>query len=715
MAVGEYDKPTTSTGRKWMVGTNVLVMIALVVGIVVVCQLLAFRAGKRWDMTSAGVNSLSHGTENLLATLDTNIRLTSLYFESDLDEEDQQRYRSVAHDLLDLYEATNRGKIARDWINPIKDQAGMRKLRARLLALPAFKEQVDAHQARIDKYLTQVDGEIRTLIQAESDKIASFGGAMGDTSSNRSIAAIENLFLQLGGALDRTREQIEAMTPKANPQYAAAINELRTLYGEVGKWLKDLGRFGPEQAANDTTLPPNQADYLRTIGNRCASVVASIEAETTMLEELDLLKVEDILRQLGPTNNAILVETDSDAKVVDFASVWPPINDGMGGRARFEQRAFKGEERLTSAILRVTHKEQTAVVFVRFGGAPAFQGRPLPGQPPAPYTTMKRQLEDANFIVEEWDLKSTKTPPAINPAPTQTLFVVLKPFPPQRSAMGQPSQEPPFSDIEKQAVVNAIGDSGGALFVAGWAPGPFGPIATPYEYGDYLKDEWGIEVDHGVMLVKAIGFAPGKYGIDARSFFNTTDVDLSDHPIVKTASGSLISLPWCAPLRLTDSAPEGVTRETLVTRPAADGVWGVKSIQKYQQQLDNRDYLVKEEDDLEGPFDLAVAATKGDAKVVVVSSRDFATDSIAFARRMEMGAKGITVRSVNPDNVSLLINSLHWLNDNSEFMNIGKPIDSAVLNIENATTEKAVQVVTIFVWPALALCMGGVAWFVRRR
>ena len=76
------------------------------------------------------------------------------------------------------------------------------------------------------------------------------------------------------------------------------------------------------------------------------------------------------------------------------------------GRAGFDRRAFKGEEKLTSAILRATHKEQTAVVFTRYGGTPLFLGRFMPGQPPAPYTSMKQQLEDANFIVEEWDVKS---------------------------------------------------------------------------------------------------------------------------------------------------------------------------------------------------------------------------------------------------------------------------------------------------------------------
>ena len=113
--------------------------------------------------------------------------------------------------------------------------------------------------------------------------------------------------------------------------------------------------------------------------------------------------------------------------------------------------------------------------------------------------------------------------------------------------------------------------------------------------------------------------------------------------------------------------------------------------------------------------DLAVAATKGDAKVAVVSSREFAEDDVAFARELGMGPQGITIRTRNPGNVTLLINTMHWLNDNTAFMNIGKPIDAAVLEIPKPSTVKTVQALTIFVWPVVALACGGVMWWVRRR
>ncbi len=194
-----------------------------------------------------------------------------------------------------------------------------------------------------------------------------------------------------------------------------------------------------------------------------------------------------------------------------------------------------------------------------------------------------------------------------------------------------------------------------------------------------------------------------------------TDLYLEKHEIVSGGSARRVALPWSCPLEINAAPPEGVKLQRLVSLPKRDGVWGVKNIQKYQEQLEQHDYMSKAEGDLEGPFDLAVTATKGDAKIVVVSSREFAEDAVAFAREMRMGSQGIVIGSRNPGNVTLLINTMHWLNDNTAFMNIGKPIDSAVLEIPKPTTVKVVKALTIGVWPFLALACGGVVWWVRRR
>lgn len=716
MAVESQEKAPvapTSSGRRFRVGTNVLVATVLAIAIVVVAQVIAFRSHQRWDMTSSGINSLSEGTENLLRNLDRNIRLTSLYFETDRETKDQPRYRRAARDLLDLYEATNRAKVRADGINPLKDHEKYRKLIARLRGKTVFREELETYKARIDKYMNEVDPEIRALVQGELDRLSGMGGSLGDSVSRSALGQVENAFHEMSSILDSSREQIETVSLADIPEYDRGINQLRTVYNQLSRTLKNIGAFGASEAQQAEGLSPDQVAFLREAGSRYTTVVGNIEAETTELQGLEPLKFNDLVAQLAPTTNALLVETDDDARVVDFSSVWPEVQ--QGGDSGFDNRAFKGEEKLTSAILRTTHKEQTAVVFVRYAGPHSFMGGMFRQQPAAPYANMKLQLEDANFIVDEWDLQSSNDPPTIEPTPTRTIYLVLKPTAPKMGPMGRPSQEPPFTDTHRQALLSAIEKDGRALFIAGWHPGPFGPIPSTYEYNDYLNDKWGIKVDTSALLIETINTEPGKYAIGRNDFFSMRKVRVSDHDIVSGALTRVVGLPMCARLELSTTPPDGVEHARLMTVPKTDGLWGETNIQGLMQRARSRQPLAPGEDDLTGPFDLAVAAGKDDAKIVVVSSATFATDNIAFAQAMALTSQGITIRARNPGNVPLLINSLHWLNDNTEFMNIGKPIEAAVLQIKSESTVAAIQALTIFGWPFLALVSGGMVWWVRRR
>ncbi|MEK7731463.1 MAG: hypothetical protein AAB363_06355, partial [Planctomycetota bacterium] len=467
----------------------------------------------------------------------------------------------------DLYEATNRGKVTADWVNPLKDHEKFQKLLARLREKTAFADTVTVYQARIDAYKTDLDAQMRKLLQEELTLIGPTVGAMGDSSRPSPTAQVEELLRRLSSELEMTREQVDSLTTAANPQYSAAVGELKSLYPKISKSLKEIGKFAVGEIGRNPSMPAAQASFLRDANSRYADLVASLEGETTKLQDMQPLKLDDLINQLAPTSNAMLVETDADAMVVDFSSTWPPVDQSGGGmRVPFEKRAFKGEEKLTAAILRATHKEQTAVVFVRYGGQPLFMGGFMPGQPPAGYGIMKQQLEDANFIVEEWDLKTKDTLPEIDPKPTRTIFVVLKPEPPQQRnpMMGQQQPpDPPFGESHRQALLNALGTNGRALFIAGWAPGPFGPIAGTYEYNDYLKQNWGIGVDASALLIAATNIAPGKYVVTRQDFHHMTDLDLEKHEIVSGGSARLVALPWSAPLEINAAPPEGVKLQRL--------------------------------------------------------------------------------------------------------------------------------------------------------
>jgi hypothetical protein len=705
----------SAASRRMVVGANVAVSVALAVGITVVLQVMAFNAPGRWDMTSSGINSLTSATERLLGDLDGTVRLTSLYFETELEEEDQPRYRRAVDDLLKLYQSVNRPHVVADWINPIKDHQKLNELMSGLRKIERFAKEFEPHQAVVDGFRKTLYDKLRGVIDGELARLAALGDPLAGGAVSRTIAPVQQALTGLDRRVESTQSRVEALTAAADRVTVTdATDEITALLGELDRLLKDISEYGQKASARATGLTPEQEGYLRELGARLAEVQAEVGALKEKTDALTAPKLDDILSQIGATTNALLVSTDDDAVVLDFETIWPPMQGAQPrGALTFRERAFKGEEKLTSAILRVTHREQTAVVFVRYGGNPLFFGGFMPGMPPAPYATMKTQLEDANFVVHEWDVKSSETPPAIDPPPTKTIYVVLKPTPPRSGPMGQQPQETPISPEQVDRIVSAVKESGRAIFIGGWHPGPFGPIPSTCEFNDHLRAEWGVEVDTSQLLLRTMSIAPGRY-VFAQGPVIMSDVEVSEHAIVSGANARRLRLPLCAPLKMPENAPEGVTLAPLVSQPRQDGVWGARDVSKYEAQT-TQEYVTKVEGDGEGPFVLAVAAERDKTKVVVVSSAGFAEDGIAFARGVSLGPQGFTLRSLNPGNVSLFVNSLHWLNDNTQFMDLGQPIDAAVLTIKNPATPNRVAALTIVVWPALALACGGVVWWVRRR
>jgi hypothetical protein len=125
--------------------------------------------------------------------------------------------------------------------------------------------------------------------------------------------------------------------------------------------------------------------------------------------------------------------------------------------------------------------------------------------------------------------------------------------------------------------------------------------------------------------------------------------------------------------------------------------------------------VIRSPSDYTGQFTIALAATKGDAKAVVISSSDFASDRVAFQMELAMTANGLSMRARNPGNPALFVNSLHWLNDNVEWMNLGSPVDQSTITIDpKSGAMRGVQAAVALVPIAVMLC-GVAVWMVRRR
>ena len=711
MAVDQGAAGLRFEGRRRTVGTNVLLATVLVVGIVGLLQWAGYRFSGRADCTSSSINSLSDGTVHLLDGLDETVRITTAYFKTDIEEKDQAKYRSTAEDLVNLYQIENRSKIEVESFNPLQDHDKRKELLDRLQEKPKFHDQSAKHRELLDKFEDELVPEITTLLDAELTQMGGLGESLGGTSGTV-LGQIEVLLNKLQRDLGATQAEIKDASQADLPQYGAAVSVMHSLCSNLSKRFKDIGTVGG-QVAGDTNLSPTQADFLAGAQARYQPLVDKLDELIDAAAELPQLDLEDIARQLAPNSNPIIVETDSDAKVVSFRDVWPPVDQSAAASMAFKDRVFRGEEKLSAAILQLTQKEKTAVVFVRYGGSPLFMGGFMPGQPPAPFSQIKTHLEDLNFEVREWDLSTQTEPPEFDPAPAKTIYVVMKPSsPPQDPRMQQ--QQTPFGPQHSQAILDAIADSGRAVFLAGWYPGPFGPIPGSYEYAEHLKDTWGIEVEAGVLLLQARSPGPNQYTLRGDAPF-MMEPSSADHPISKQLQFLRTILPYVCPLKLADTPPEGVDLKKLVWCERRDGLWGAKDVQAYVEQM-REIYVQKVKGDLEGPFTVAAAASKDDAKVVVISARDFCADEMAFARDLAVTAEGLVVRSRNPGNLTLLVNTLHWLNDNEGIMGLGRPIDTATLDVAKGSFSWFfVRALVWAFWPILVVVGGLGVWYVRRR
>lgn len=699
--------------RHLLIGTNVLLSVVAATAIVAVLQWGAFFKTTKFDLTDQGINSLTAGTERLVKGLPGKVRLTSAYFQTDLEDEDQAKYRGKIGDLINLYQSANRSLVEVDSFNPLQDHSKRERLMERLQNLEKFKSQTAPYREVVERFQKDLSKTIGDLLQRE----------ITDVSALVELAPeAEKDLLQVQDVLNRWQEQLnfalqdvtDAMST-SQPRLGTASGAVSTLCSSLSRDLNAIVKFGGQLLSKHPDSSKGVRDFFAGAETRYQTLIGDLDGEATKARELPPLDFENIARQVGATSNALVVETEADAKVIGFAEVWPTLDPNLPPTsAKFANRLFKGEEKVTSALLQLTEKQKTAVVFVRFGGGPLFFGG-MPGQPPADYADLKQLLEDANFQVEEWDVGTSMTPPEMEPAPSRTLWVVLRPENPPPNFQQQMQQPKNFDDTHRQAVLAAMGDNARAIFIAGWAPGPFGAFPEPYPYETYLNDQWGVHVSSDRLLLEAlVGQRPGEFTLQQRSLF-ISDFERSDHLLVKDLRGQSTAMPYACPLDLAAQPPEGVTLAKLLTCARTDTLWGVKDLQKYSEKTRVGEPVTKSPEDVYGPFTLAAVAEKGEAKIVVLSSRECMTDQVAMAPALMRTSQGLTLRPASPGNVALFLNSLHWLNDRTEWMGVGRPVDAGSIQIEEGRQLTTVRVMVGAVWPALVACCGLVAWWVRRR
>ncbi len=704
----------TFKGRRWTVGSMVTVSIVFAAALMVLLQFMTFNARRplKWDLTSSGINSLNTGTRTMLDNLgDQKIYLTSLYLETDIETEAQRKYRNAVDDLLRLYQAEKPANIEIDWINPLKDQPKLGRLLERVRGREQFKTETEPYIAAIDRFENEILESFRALLQgfvtrlnSIDQSVAMGGGRPPSAGMDQALSS----WMDLGG---KVVEDLKIIRSQPMPRYSSVTRSITNFYDTVGGKIDLVINVWADQQIRTSRLNDEVKDVLSSMKTELGPWIEKFEQEKRKIDDLPALELDGLERALQQ-NNVVIVESNDGAKALSFEEMWPPLREGtFVGPNEFDKRRFAGEGTITPAILQLIQKEKTALVFVRHAGPRLFGVSGFgPTAQSGAHNALKAELEKLNYLVAEWDVKQTKKKPTFDTEPKRTIYIVLRPGP-SMSPQGFPMAGG-MGPLERAAVINAVGESGRAVFLTGWEM-----FAAKYEYQELLSKKWGIDVDGGSMIITAVPTGPGQWGL-ARNFHSVTSVKFREHELTKGLEflQEQCVFPMATSIKPAEQVPDDVTVAELAFVPAGEDIWVVKDPPGFLDRYQDERKTGRTADDLSGPFPIALAASKGEDKVVVLAAGDgMISDAVAVANVLVIGADGkLQVRRRAPGNLALFVNILHYLDDTLQWINIASPIDSSRIEI----TEGELmfwRVLAVGVFPVLALFGGGWVWYLRRR
>lgn len=482
-------------------------------------------------------------------------------------------------------------------------------------------------------------------------------------------------------------------------------------------------------------------------GKLFADTLARIDATLAAADKLPELKDTSISTDIAG-DNIVIVESGRKAEVVPFGDVWPLKVQPMGmapPEPGARKREFHGDAAISSRVLDLTSEPFALVIFAYFGAGPDMPPQMAQMMPPADlpvtqFNELRRRLEAANFAVEDWNLSGPMPDPNEHKG-RQKVLVVLPPAPAMPPNPMQRVPMPRFGPDEEKKVTDAIADGIPAVFLTTFSPprqmGMFMPPgSTPYAWGNYLLNTWGIDVQTSYLVVPAVTDEqmPGRFKVDAERFNYLPLSSFTDQPIGKPLQGQRVMWSNLCPIQRKLNArrepappPEGVTIQPVLTVPATEkATWATRRIQDLLMQFRTSEgsYITPDygAGDLPVPFDLAVAATKAEnteknvkpTRIVVLSVAASLTDGYLDREVPVRDAKGTLSLDDPPRaNADLPINSIYWLVGRPGLIAAG-PARATIREIPPATKNLLIVAYCV-VLPLVVLGIGGIVLYRRTR
>lgn len=718
----------SASKRRFVYGLNVAVTIVLAFVLLGFATWAAGEYGGRVDLTRTGVNSLSPRTVQLLRGLGENVTITGLYSTALKEVRPYaEKQQTRVGDLLDLYETAARGKVTAHMIDASASPAKVTALLARLKEKPAYKDEAKPHAEVLDAF-PALSARLAELMQGELSGIDGLHNADPALAKIQALSIIERNLRVMIREAQATESDVKTLKEDEIPRYGRAVEQVNDYLGQVKSVLQDALDWMRNKGTGTPGISPETKSFFAGAPSRYATALGELQTLLSKTEDLASVKLEDVYETLK-RGQTVLVETENEATVLTQDDVWPWRTDrGAPPPPDGDPRDFAGEQAVSSAILKLTQKTKTAVIFTRFGGEPLLQAppptNPMMQMPQAPYQVLNELLQKENFITQEWDVRTQTEPPKVEEA-SRLIYVVFPPEPPPQQNPMRPAPTPRINAEQKQRIFDAVKESGMAVFLTSWMPpsSQFMPMPEKYDFNDYLKKTWGIAVEDTHLALQFV-VHPQRDGLmlpaSRNLMINSQVFHYTDHPIGAPLRGLPAAFQTVAPLRIVtgDEKPEGVTLEPIVEVNDTEDVWAINNLSRINEDLQKNQGTRRYEDDIPAPFPLGIAATGTEGKkLVVIASDRFVADSVVNMAQMVMVGGGLRLAKLYPGNIDLFLNALHWLTGNADRIAVGTQRSDVprLDKLEEGGMLTFTRVFLVGIWPAVALLIGAGVWLLRRR
>lgn len=568
------------------------------------------------------------------------------------------------------------------------------------------------------------------------------GGLATQMSIGEHLLQLADVLRQQQAGMERILAR-KLLAESQSQEFATAIKTIRQSTAALLKMLAGT-RAQMMQAITEFTSVDGPTQRLLTSaaeGKFLSELTGPMQKLVKQIESLPEIKEDSIADQITE-ENIILVEAGNKTAVISFNDVWPlrfqPI--GMAAPSGEQRRVFNGDSVISSKILEMTHKPFGKVVLAYIPSQrprnPMYFQQPQP-DPRSLFTTVRKRLEQANFVVEDWDLSAE-----LDGEKAQAETEQAESQPASQATAGKNKQSRviivlptlPPNQMNNQHLANLrkeIDAGTPALFLVTPKLSRM-PMGMPL-LGGYLSNAWGIDVRNDYMVISAIrdDVDPRRFQINDAKLQWMALNNFSDHPVGKPlqAQRFLCSAMTC-PVQPADKAPEGIEVKSLLSTAANQtDTWATGRIEKLFEQFRSSpgsyvspDYSADFMPDMKSPFSLACAAVRsGTAKnevkpnrIVVLGMAISLMDSYVNESIVLRDNKG-TVSLADPPklNPDIVVNSAYWLTGLDSRIAAGPAVFKPI-NITPAEQTQYMLIVAIGL-PLIVLILGGCVMWARNR